>query len=430
MRYSLNTKISVVFAIAFGLVCLLFLTFGKIQINQALDRMTFSQVNSINYLLNLYEKATPPTDIEEYFQNFGLVIAKDKNLVSNVLTSGDVVFTQTTPLGELTSLKYQNTLFLHIENPAFNVTFESLGSRNLNDPLWLGFFITIILLGSLYYSVLKSLAPLKTLNSNIQKFAAGNLEMPSLKVEGNDEIAEVAKEFDKAVLKIDELVRSRQLFLRTIMHELKTPIGKGRIVAEMIQSETQKARLINIFERLEILINEFAKIEQLLSRSYSINYQEYHFSLIVEQAKDLMMLDDWDKKVEIEYIDDPVINVDFQMFSLAIKNLIDNALKYSSDNRVKITSSSEQITVSNKGKALPMSIDHYKQAFVRDRGETKSGMGLGLYIIDKICSMHKFHLDYNYCQDTHNFYIVFKENQTSCALPKKRGSIRAKRNSQ
>ena len=40
-----------------------------------------------------------------------------------------------------------------------------------------------------------------------------------------DEIGQVAVEFDNAVCKIRELIRSRQLFLRAIMHELKTPIG-------------------------------------------------------------------------------------------------------------------------------------------------------------------------------------------------------------
>ena len=58
----------------------------------------------------------------------------------------------------------------------------------------------------------------------------------------DDEIANVAIEFNNAVCKIRELIRSRQLFLRTIMHELKTPIGKGRIISEMVQDEMQKSR--------------------------------------------------------------------------------------------------------------------------------------------------------------------------------------------
>ncbi|MCR8684115.1 ArsS family sensor histidine kinase [Campylobacter ureolyticus] len=427
MRYSLSTKISVVFAIAFGLVCILFITFGRIQLNQAFDRMTVAQINSINYLLGLYERNTPPENLDEYFSNFNLVATKDKNLISNVLTRGDIVFTRQTPIGDIVSLKYQNSMFMHIKNLNFSATFESSGGKNLNDPLWVGFFITIILLGSLYFSVLKSLAPLKKLNNNIKKFATGNLETATVNVEGDDEIAQVAKEFDKAVIKIKELIRSRQLFLRTIMHELKTPIGKGRIVSEMIPNELQKKRLINIFERLEILINEFAKIEQLLSKSYSINYEDYHFSLILEQAKDLLMLDDWDKKVELNLISDPLLKADFQMFSLALKNLIDNALKYSNDQKVYITSTNEQICIANSGDPLPVDIAHYKQAFVRNINEKVSGMGLGLYIIDRICNMHKYCLDYYYSDGKHHFCIVFNKNKASCEIPKKPKFLKKKK---
>ncbi|NLY03795.1 MAG: HAMP domain-containing histidine kinase [Campylobacter sp.] len=428
MRYSLSTKISVVFVIVFVLVCLLFATFGKIQLSSALDRMKLSQANSINYLLALYDRGMTPQDTKQYFSNFNMYIVEDRNLASNVLSSGQILLSRSTPLGELTSLQYQNGLYLHINSTNVNALLESSGTKNINDPLWIGFFITLALLASLYFSVMKSLLPLKKLNNNIKKFATGNLETATLNVEGDDEIAEVAREFDKAVIKIKELVRSRQLFLRTIMHELKTPIGKGRIVSEMVEDETQRKRLVNIFERLEILINEFAKTEQLLSKSYTINFEEYHFSLLVEQARDMLMLDEWDEHVSIEYLDDVILTVDFQMFTLAIKNLIDNALKYSSDKKVNIICSKEQIVVSNRGKPLPINIDHYKQAFVRSKDEKTTGMGLGLYIIDRICQMHKFYLDYYYSEEHHHFCIIFnKVSATSCELPTSKKGLFKKR---
>ncbi len=109
-------------------------------------------------------------------------------------------------------------------------------------------------------------------------------------------LPKVANEFDRAVKKISALMNSRQLFLRTIMHELKTPIGKGRIVSEMIEDEKSKQRLIDIFERLDILISEFSKIEQLVSKSYSPNFKEYNLIYIVEHSIDLLMLEE-DKKI-------------------------------------------------------------------------------------------------------------------------------------
>ena len=407
MKHSLITKISVFFVIAIILVCVLFITFARMQMNRALGSMQANQINAGNNLLELYKRNAPPSDIERYFSSYGLELVKDKNIIQNIITSGKIFFVQDTSIGEFSSVEYNNSLFLNIKNNSFVVVFESLGTKNLNDPLWVGFLLTMAVLISLYLSIVRSFTPLKKLSKNIKKFAQGNLDVNLAATHSEDEIGQVAQEFNNAIAKIQELIRSRQLFLRTIMHELKTPIGKGRLITEMLDDETQKERLVNVFERLEILINEFAKIEQLLSKSYSLNYQDYHFSLILEQVKDMSMLDNWDELISTDIECDAVINVDFGLFALAIKNLIDNALKYSSDKKVRIICDENKVSVANRGAALAKSFEHYKQAFIRNKDEKATGMGLGLYIIDKICELHKFRFEYNYSDGTHYFSIVF-----------------------
>nr|WP_314442953.1 ArsS family sensor histidine kinase [uncultured Campylobacter sp.] len=407
MKHSLITKISVFFVIAIILVCVLFITFARMQMNRALGSMQANQINAVNNLLELYRRNAPPSDIERYFSSYGLELVKDKNIIQNIITSGKIFFVQDTSIGEFSSVEYNNSLFLNIKNNSFVVVFESLGTKNLNDPLWVGFLLTMAVLISLYLSIVRSFTPLKKLSKNIKKFAQGNLDVNLAATHSEDEIGQVAQEFNNAIAKIQELIRSRQLFLRTIMHELKTPIGKGRLITEMLDDETQKERLVNVFERLEILINEFAKIEQLLSKSYSLNYQDYHFSLILEQVKDMSMLDNWDELISTDIECDAVINVDFGLFALAIKNLIDNALKYSSDKKVRIICDENKVSVANRGAALAKSFEHYKQAFIRNKDEKATGMGLGLYIIDKICELHKFRFEYNYSDGTHYFSIVF-----------------------
>ena len=407
MKHSLITKISVFFVIAIILVCVLFITFARMQMNRALGSMQANQINAVNNLLELYKRNAPPSDIERYFSSYGLELVKDKNIIQNIITSGKIFFVQDTSIGEFSSVEYNNSLFLNIKNNSFVVVFESLGTKNLNDPLWVGFLLTMAVLISLYLSIVRSFTPLKKLSKNIKKFAQGNLDVNLAATHSEDEIGQVAQEFNNAIAKIQELIRSRQLFLRTIMHELKTPIGKGRLITEMLEDETQKVRLVNVFERLEILINEFAKIEQLLSKSYSLNYQDYHFSLILEQVRDMSMLDNWDELISENIECDAVINVDFGLFALAIKNLIDNALKYSADKKVAVICDENKISVANRGAALAKSFEHYKQAFIRNKDEKATGMGLGLYIIDKICELHKFRFEYNYSDGTHYFSIVF-----------------------
>lgn len=411
MKYSLTTKITVVFAIAFSLVCMLFFTFANIQKNSTLEKTKEKQLAAINYLVALYERSNPPSDLTKYFENFELHTMDNKLAIQDVITKGQLVFAKQTPFGFFQSVFYEDKLFLFIKNPSFQILLESHDTKNINDTLWIAFFLTIALLVSLYVSVINSLLPLKKLSKDIRKFAMGNMDVvitcPKT-LNADDEIARVAVEFDNAVCKIRELIKSRQLFLRTIMHELKTPIGKGRIVSEMVQNETQKMRLINVFERLDMLINEFGKIEQLLSKNYTLNFDNYYFSIILEQVQDLLMLENFKSKVDVKIINDALLRVDFQLFSLAIKNLIDNALKYSDDKQAQIVCDNDIILVRNKGKMLEHEISHYMQAFVREKDNKSGGMGLGLYIIDHICQMHKFTLSYDYKDGYHEFSINLK----------------------
>lgn len=412
MRYSLTTKITVVFALAFSLVCILFYTFANIQLDNALEKIKNKQLNAINYLIASYEKSNPPSDLTIYFRNFGLTYVKSDKTVANVLSGGKTVFAKQTQLGLFQSLLFQDSLYLQIKNPSFQILLESDDTKNINDPIWVGFILTSALLISLYVSVINSLMPLKKLSSDIRKFGAGNMDVNIAKPDSNDEIAKVAIEFDAAASKIRELLRSRQLFLRTIMHELKTPIGKGRIVSEMVQNETHKSRLIAIFERLDMLINEFGKIEQLLSKNYALNYQESYFSNILEQARDMLMLDKFEEKVSVDIRQDILLRVDFGLFSLAIKNLIDNALKYADDKKAQVICDKDGIVVRNLGQPLQNPIEYYLQAFIREKGNKSGGMGLGLYIIDHICQMHKFSLKYSYEDGYHAFKICTKPKES------------------
>ena len=412
MRYSLTTKITVVFALAFSLVCILFYTFANIQLDNALEKIKNKQLNAINYLIASYEKSNPPSDLTIYFRNFGLTYVKSDKTVAKVLSGGKTIFAKQTQLGLFQSLLFQDSLYLQIKNPSFQILLESDDTKNINDPIWVGFILTSALLISLYVSVINSLMPLKKLSSDIRKFGAGNMDVNIAKPDSNDEIAKVAIEFDAAASKIRELLRSRQLFLRTIMHELKTPIGKGRIVSEMVQNETHKSRLIAIFERLDMLINEFGKIEQLLSKNYALNYQESYFSNILEQARDMLMLDKFEEKVSVDIRQDILLRVDFGLFSLAIKNLIDNALKYADDKKAQVICDKDGIVVRNLGKPLQNPIEYYLQAFIREKGNKSGGMGLGLYIIDHICQMHKFSLKYSYEDGYHAFKICTKPKES------------------
>jgi two-component system OmpR family sensor kinase len=177
------------------------------------------------------------------------------------------------------------------------------------------------------------------------------------------------------------------------MHELKTPITKGRISAEMIENPKQKYRLISVFERLETIINEFASIERLTSGLGVANIATYRLVDIFDEAIDLSMVDR--DSIDLDFKKDLNLNVDFRLFSLAIKNLIDNAIKYSPNKRVKVISDENNICFINAGDKLDKPLEHYLLPFTQGNKNAK-GLGLGLYIVDSIAKSHKIDFTYRY----------------------------------
>lgn len=295
IKNSILNKISAIFFLSLFLLAMFFALLLEHQSDKNLENMKQRQIQSVNYLLVMYRNNVQPGDIEEYFNNFGLKKVSSKHLRDSVLANGVVIFQKLSPISRFSSIVYNDRYYLFIDNFESSVLLESQDYKNFNESLWVVFVIALLILLYMYVSIFKSIAPLKTLSSQIRKFACGDLEI-ECKSNSNDEIGEVANEFDRAVKKIHDLINSRQLFLRTIMHELKTPIGKGRIVAEMLEDATAKKRLVGVFARLDLLISEFSKIEQITSKRYDLALKEYPLMHVIDQAVDLLMLDDQKKR--------------------------------------------------------------------------------------------------------------------------------------
>ncbi|TKX32728.1 ArsS family sensor histidine kinase [Campylobacter aviculae] len=408
-KYSIHTKLIVLFVITFLLVCILFIILLKIEENAYAEEGILRQKSLVKNLLSSYNSNF---NIDAYFNNNSFSSVKNPDLRLTIKKNAESLFhDNSSKLCQFSSLKYQNNLYLDLQCE----NFKNLYKENMNDRIYnlllVGFFFFSFLVVFMYFSVLKSLEPLKKLRKQVAEAANGKkLEFIDYQ---EDEIGKIAFEFKKAFIRNQELIESRQLFLRTIMHELKTPIGKGRIIAEMIKEYKQKERLIDIFSRMDSLINEFAKIENLFSKNYNLHFKPTHFSTILEEAKNYLMRDDFNKIVRIHLNKDSLINADMEIFPLILKNLIDNALKYSSDGTCEIYCCEESFVIKNLGQALSEPIEYYFEAFTREKYQQVKGMGLGLYIVFEVCKLHNFEITYYYEKGKHCFKVLFGEKKNN-----------------
>ncbi len=392
--HSLRSKINLIFSLALILLMLLFFAAIQYQEKRSMEDIIQQERENSHYLYLYYLKYSKIDSSYLSSQNIRIVTGKEqKGLIQQFSRDKE-------GKTHYQVITYRYKRFILINNERFNLLLENMNKPTFLLELSLLFIGALLLLLFLYIWIIRSLKPLSQLKEKIKTFSEGNLNI-ECKSDKSDEIAAVANEFDQAVKMIRELIHSRQLFLRAIMHELKTPIAKGRLVSEMIDDKKQKERLDRIFIRLNLLIDEFAKLEQITSKNFHLQIQPYLPSQLVQAGVDLLMLDDSEDFITISIEQESMINADMEIFSLALKNLIDNALKYSPNHYANISIKEHKITISNRGEALPYEIESYFIPF----HDSQNSMGLGLYIVKSILDIHQMQLHYEHIDGENHFVI-------------------------
>jgi len=100
------------------------------------------------------------------------------------------------------------------------------------------------------------------------------------------------------------------------------------------------------------------------------------------------------REIIIEVKDDYEINIDETLFCMALENLVENALKYSED-EVVISFDDKQISVRDKGIGISeVDLKNIRQKFYRvSQNGWNNSLGLGLFIVSSIISLHNFSLE-------------------------------------
>jgi len=391
---SLRNKINLIFSVTFVLLAALFMASIKYDQSQHLEQTEAHEQEIVHYLYSYYLQTG--TIDEAYLEAQNMSLITDKEMLVQI----ESFFKEKGAYKRYAVDTFRLKRVLLINNDRFKLILENKNQIQFPFKRILVFLIVFFLILMLYIWIMRSLKPLSVLKNKIKTFSQGNLNI-SCKSDKKDEIAEVANEFNHAVEMIRELLQSRQLFLRAIMHELKTPIGKGRLISEMLPDEKNRARLHSIFERLNLLIDEFAKIEQITSKNFQLSIRPYKASDLLEASIDLLMFEHPKQHISINTVKDFKLEVDFELFTLTLKNLLDNGVKYSIDKHTTVIINQDHISIENRGEMLNEPMENYFKPF----HTSKIGLGLGLYIVKSILDIHKMGLEYTHTEGVNRFTI-------------------------
>ncbi len=304
-------------------------------------------------------------------------------------------------LNSLFDIPLQKTYYIYVDMPGYRMMLMDDQERSqMMDIVTLVGGVLFFLLLALYYMVLKKLYPLKKLHRQIEQFAAGDLDV-KIAYDSHDEIGKIAQSFDKAIGHIHQLMSSKNLFMRNIMHELKTPITKGRIISETIDNETAKGFLIKAFERMNELISDLADIERITMHNFKPSKEDVFLQDITRRTESILLTD---KSHYDIIVDDRPIYTDVKLLALALKNLMDNGIKYSPDKHVTLRTVGNKLEVRSKGEPLKEDFEFYIEPFSQEE-KRNHGFGLGLYIVHSIAE--KLGYDFRYAYDKQTGENVF-----------------------
>ena len=336
--------------------------------------------------------------------NYELFESKEeiKNILSN---NKKMIFARSNKHNETFKIfEIDGKIYLFFEKFDTQILIKDLDSQNLTNSFYTIFvFVSLlIVITILYINTLKKLLPLKELKDKVINFGDEKFDFELSNSRSKDEVTLLANEFKKSAQKLKNIKESRNIFIRNIMHELKTPITKGKFLLQLEKSDENIEKLKMVFNRLESLINEFATIEELISQNRVLEKKSYFLEDLLDNAKDILMIDDNCVKNSYENIK---LNVNFKLFSIAIKNLIDNAIKYSNDKKVEVLTQNEDILFVNSGKKLEGDFEKYLEPFYSK--SSNESFGLGLYIVFNILKANGYNLLYKY-EDSKNIFTIKK----------------------
>jgi len=239
------------------------------------------------------------------------------------------------------------------------------------------------------YPVVRRLtARLERLQAGVELLGAGDLSA-RVKVEGRDEVAQLARSFNRAAGRIEELVGAHKSLLANASHELRTPLARIRLAVELLKENAdprRKRELEQDIVELDALIDEILTASRLDAiGDPGANEEVDLLALASEECA---------RYEEAQLAGEPVtVRGDPRLLRRLIRNLLENARRHGAppvEVRVSRAGSGAELRVSDHGPGIPdAEREGVFQPFHRFAGSgERAGAGLGLALVRQIARRH------------------------------------------
>ena len=230
---------------------------------------------------------------------------------------------------------------------------------------------------------------LERLQSQVDELGAGDLRA-RVDVVGKDEVAELARSFNRAAERIERLVTSQRDLLASASHELRSPLARIRVAIELLAADDRP-------ELRDGVSRDIAELDELIGELLLASRLDSALELVRCEDVDLLaVVAEEAARAGAEVRGEPVsLRGDARMLRRLVRNLIENARRYASGSQIEVSLAPRDggvcLRVEDRGPGVPIAErERVFEPFYRLPGAAESGegAGLGLALVRQIARHH------------------------------------------
>jgi len=282
----------------------------------------------------------------------------------------------------------------------------------------------LLVIASGVFLTKRALRPVDDMTSAIRQITSKNLNQTIELPEANDEIKRLAETFNTMLIRLNQAFSSQQQLIQDVSHELKTPLtalkGKQEVALNRKRSpeEYESVLLVNleVINRMSQLVENLLALARIENKDSVLKTESINLADTIKQILSSMKPLADQKKILLHFLShgQVFIQADANQVDRVISNIVDNAIKYTSNNgEVNIKLSKEnafaKIVITDTG--IGIANDELSRIFDRfyriDKSRSSPGFGLGLSIAKSIIDAHKGKIEVESSPSKSTTFTVF-----------------------
>ncbi len=254
--------------------------------------------------------------------------------------------------------------------------------------------------------------PLQQITKGTNEYASGHLDY-EIPISSNDEIGMLAASLNYMSDVLNKSGEYQRNFIANISHDFRSPLTSIKGYVEAIADGTipveMQGKYLEIVsmevERLEKLTNSLLTLNNLEVKSRIMNIRSFDINKVIKNTAASFEGSCTARKILIELIltgEHLYVTADMEQIQQVLYNLLDNAIKFSSDDSTITIETTEKggtifVSVKDHGTGIPKeSLSKIWERFYKQdssRGKDRTGTGLGLSIVREIINAHNQHIN-------------------------------------